>query len=52
MSWYNNKALDWHLIEAEAGLGEMTQPLAYNFISKPKTVGEAQHIFTHGGTLK
>lgn len=47
MSLYNNKALDWHLIEAGTGLGEMTQPLACSFISKPKTSGEALHILTH-----
>lgn len=28
--------MDWHLVEAEPGLGEMTQPLAWSFISKSK----------------
>lgn len=52
MSLCNNKALEWHLMEAGTGLGEMTEPLARSFISKPKTSGDTHtqtptHTHTH-----
>lgn len=51
MSLCNNKTLEWHLMEAGTGLGEMTKPLARSFISKPKTSGEeCAHAHTHTHT--
>lgn len=57
MSLCNNKALEWHLMEAGTGLGEMTKPLARSFISRPKTSGEEcaptrTHTHARGGQCR